>query len=97
MSRSFNCPNCGGPIDYKEEGELTVRCPFCNNSVIVPEELRTPKQVVAPPAETTQPSTTPPSPVLERLKDLASQSNDPHELRRIAKVRAAHHPPPGTG
>lgn len=40
MPQSFNCPNCGGPLDYPGGGALTIRCPFCNTSVIVPEELR---------------------------------------------------------
>ncbi len=40
MSQSFNCPNCGAPLDYTEGSAPTIRCPFCNNSVIVPEELR---------------------------------------------------------
>ena len=40
MSQAFNCPNCGAPLDYTSGGAPTVRCPFCNNSVIVPAELR---------------------------------------------------------
>ena len=37
---TFNCPNCGAPLDYTSGGAPTIRCPFCNNSVIVPAELR---------------------------------------------------------
>src|SRR5256885_5060047 len=40
MTHSFECPSCGGPLDYNGGAELTIRCPFCSNSVIVPEELR---------------------------------------------------------
>lgn len=39
MSTTFNCPSCTAPLDYDGE-ELTLRCPYCNNTVIVPEELR---------------------------------------------------------
>jgi DNA-directed RNA polymerase subunit RPC12/RpoP len=36
----FQCPNCGASLDYEGGDELTVRCPYCDSSVIVPEELR---------------------------------------------------------
>ena len=39
MAGTFNCPTCGAPLDYPGSIE-TMRCPYCNNSVIVPEELR---------------------------------------------------------
>lgn len=39
MAKTFNCPNCGAPLDYEGE-EKTLSCPFCRNSVIVPTELR---------------------------------------------------------
>jgi len=40
MTKTFKCPSCGGPLEYEDSEVLTVRCPFCSNSVIVPEELR---------------------------------------------------------
>ena len=39
MADSFNCPNCGAPLDYKGSDPI-IRCPFCNSSVIVPDNLR---------------------------------------------------------
>lgn len=39
MGKPFKCTSCGGPLDYDGSG-LTVRCPFCGSSVIVPDELR---------------------------------------------------------
>jgi DNA-directed RNA polymerase subunit RPC12/RpoP len=39
MTQSFKCPSCGGPLEY-DGGEATVRCDFCSNQVVVPEELR---------------------------------------------------------
>lgn len=39
-TKSFKCPSCGAPLEYEDLGAPTVRCPFCSNSVMVPEELR---------------------------------------------------------
>ena len=43
MVQTFGCPSCGGPLEYRSGGDLMVRCSFCNSSVIVPDELRTPE------------------------------------------------------
>lgn len=48
MPQPFKCPSCGGPLEYDGHA-ITVRCPFCTNSVIVPEELRS-DAAFAPPA-----------------------------------------------
>jgi len=40
MAETFNCPACGGPLVFDREAGITVRCPYCHNSVIVPDELR---------------------------------------------------------
>lgn len=37
----IKCPACGGPID-PPGGESAVRCPYCGNSVVIPESLRKP-------------------------------------------------------
>lgn len=39
MIQTFNCPSCHASLDHNTD-ETTVRCPFCNTTVIVPEELR---------------------------------------------------------
>lgn len=42
---SFDCPKCGAPIQYNsaEQGyKETIPCPFCGESIIVPQELRRP-------------------------------------------------------
>jgi outer membrane protein assembly factor BamB len=39
-TQTFNCPTCGAPLDYDGGPETTIHCPFCNSSVVVPEELR---------------------------------------------------------
>ncbi|MDR3577426.1 MAG: ribosomal protein L7/L12 [Anaerolineaceae bacterium] len=41
MASTFNCPSCGAPLDYPGSGD-TMHCPYCHESVIVPEELRLP-------------------------------------------------------
>ncbi len=40
MPLSFTCPNCSAPLDINVSGATTQRCPYCNTSVIIPEELR---------------------------------------------------------
>ncbi len=40
MSETFNCPKCAAPLDYDGGADLTIICPYCKNSVIVPETLR---------------------------------------------------------
>ncbi|MDQ3817474.1 MAG: hypothetical protein M3362_07260, partial [Acidobacteriota bacterium] len=48
--RAFSCPDCGASIKAEVFDAATVECPYCNSSVVVPEELRP-----APPEPTTQP------------------------------------------
>jgi DNA-directed RNA polymerase subunit RPC12/RpoP len=40
MSTSFKCPTCAAPLDIKLGAGVTMRCPYCENTVILPEELR---------------------------------------------------------
>jgi uncharacterized Zn finger protein (UPF0148 family) len=39
MAQTFHCPNWGAPLEY-DGHHLTVECPFCGSSVVVPESLR---------------------------------------------------------
>lgn len=39
MIHTFHCPNCHASLDH-DTSEATVRCPYCNTTVIVPEALR---------------------------------------------------------
>jgi DNA-directed RNA polymerase subunit RPC12/RpoP len=54
MAQTFSCPNCGAPLDYASDGvetsvsTPTLRCPYCANSVIVPQELRHQKSEPVP-------------------------------------------------
>jgi ribosomal protein L7/L12 len=40
MPTSFKCPMCAAPLDFPGGDAVTMRCPYCENSVILPEELR---------------------------------------------------------
>ena len=41
MIHTLKCPSCGAPVDYEDEThKRAFRCPFCNNTVVVPEALR---------------------------------------------------------
>ena len=40
MNLTFHCPNCGAPLDPPSGSNLSMRCPFCSSSVIIPIELR---------------------------------------------------------
>lgn len=47
MTQTFNCPTCNGPLEYDGQAS-TVRCPYCSNTVIVPESIRQPAAPEAP-------------------------------------------------
>jgi phage FluMu protein Com len=40
MSQTFACPNCTANLAHDGGNHLTVRCPYCNSTVVVPESLR---------------------------------------------------------
>ncbi len=50
MSQTLNCPHCGAPLDYTGGPDLTIICPYCRTSVIVPDELRRPPGTPRPSA-----------------------------------------------
>jgi hypothetical protein len=39
-AQELKCPNCGAPVDYDGSDVPTIRCPFCNTSVVIPAEMR---------------------------------------------------------
>ena len=45
-TQTFNCPSCGAPLEYHDGDPAAIHCPFCENTVVVPPELR--------PAQSTQ-------------------------------------------
>lgn len=40
MAELFQCPSCGGRLEFDGGDHATVRCDYCANTVIVPESLR---------------------------------------------------------
>jgi ribosomal protein L7/L12/sugar lactone lactonase YvrE/DNA-directed RNA polymerase subunit RPC12/RpoP len=40
VSDTFQCPNCGAPLDIDRGGDPVIRCPYCSSGVVVPENLR---------------------------------------------------------
>src|SRR5438477_2507334 len=51
MVKTFDCPKCGAPVSYDKDvigANLTARCPYCNSSLSVPDELQgRPAQVIS--------------------------------------------------
>lgn len=84
MSQTFNCPNCNAPLDYPGSGSPTIRCPYCQSSVVVPEELRggasQPEELPLAPDEQ-QPTTSP--------MDIAANVQAISELARAGNKIAA--------
>src|ERR687893_2117346 len=41
MIQTLKCPSCAAPVEFEDESErATFRCPFCNNTVVVPDSMR---------------------------------------------------------
>ena len=41
MFNTLQCPSCGAPLEYDEQGEReTMRCHFCNSTVMLPARAR---------------------------------------------------------
>ncbi len=50
MPKTFQCPNCGAPVDLDASSDPVIPCPYCQTAIIVPEDLRT-----RPPRATEEP------------------------------------------
>lgn len=73
MSQSFNCPNCGAPLDYQGSDPI-IRCPYCSSSVIVPENLRAKPSFSSKPGNFT-------------LSGVGDMGNLINQARRIKEVK----------
>ncbi|MCL4506613.1 MAG: NHL repeat-containing protein [Chloroflexi bacterium] len=49
---TFQCPNCGAPIEHDGKGERTVKCSFCGTAATVPPELLPPTPITIAPIYT---------------------------------------------
>jgi sugar lactone lactonase YvrE/DNA-directed RNA polymerase subunit RPC12/RpoP len=41
MPEALKCPTCAAPLDYPKSGEQSMRCPYCNSTVILPGAQQT--------------------------------------------------------
>lgn len=41
MPKTFQCPNCGAPVDLDANADPVIPCPYCQSAIIVPQDLRT--------------------------------------------------------
>jgi uncharacterized Zn finger protein (UPF0148 family) len=87
-TKSFKCPSCGAPLEYEHLEALTVRCPFCSNSVIVPEELRRPGQFAQASTSPTQAQPTDPAQVRAAMRETRREARAKrkalrHQLREM--------------
>jgi DNA-binding beta-propeller fold protein YncE len=48
MIHTLKCPSCAAPVDFDDKNEgRTMRCPFCQNTMVVPDAMRKSQQVVS--------------------------------------------------
>jgi endogenous inhibitor of DNA gyrase (YacG/DUF329 family) len=65
MAQTFPCPACGAPVTYQGGSEARLPCPYCSNSVPVPEDLRAAQPIPPPFSEPEAPDAILPPPVSE--------------------------------
>jgi DNA-binding beta-propeller fold protein YncE/DNA-directed RNA polymerase subunit RPC12/RpoP len=78
MALTFNCPNCGAPLDYQGSDPI-IRCPYCSSSVIVPDNLR------AKPSFSSKPS----SFTLSGVGDMGSLVNQALRIKEVKDLAQA--------
>ncbi len=96
MSTVFKCPSCGGPIDFEALNaptgtpSLTVRCPYCSNSVVVPEELRAQRSAPQPAAPAAPEPPAPPTPAATSPEAIRAQIRDNRRTAREQRRQLRH-------
>lgn len=78
MAHSFNCPNCGAPLDY-DGNDPIIRCPYCKSSVIVPENLRPRPSFSSKPSDFTFSG-------IGNLGGLVKQASRINEVKQLAEA-----------
>jgi hypothetical protein len=73
MHTVFNCTMCSAPLDPTQAAGATMRCGYCGNTVIVPEELRGISNNV------------PNAPISESFAPMIDQALKLAEIARLAK------------
>ena len=88
MPQSFDCPNCSAPLDLDNIDSATIRCPYCNTSVVVPEEMRSKKPgkgVLLKVSQVTSPS--PPIDVADKLQTIRELAHSGNKIGAIRLMR----------
>lgn len=91
MSKTFNCPSCGAPLDYDGGADLTIRCPFCSSAVIVPPELRTASaaEPPSPPAADSETRTVSQMPQWAEIARLVKDGNKIEAIKLFRSLTGA--------
>ena len=91
MPDTFNCPNCGAPLDYKGNDPI-IRCPFCSGSVVVPDNLRSQPSFSSQPHNFTITGSGDMSALISQarrfkeVKDLALAGNEDEAIRLYIEI-----------
>ena len=82
-AQTFHCPTCGAPLDAPQ-GAGTVRCPYCNSTVIVPESISDADQGInAAYAQPVNVLASASSLDLSEIKDLIQQNQKIEAIKRV--------------
>ncbi len=58
MIHALKCPSCSAPVDFDDKNDMrTMRCPFCQNTMVIPDSLRRDEPRVAVSTFGTRPRT----------------------------------------
>ncbi len=85
MTETFDCPNCGAPMDYQDHQVVLIRCPYCSSSVIVPEALRS--VTAREPDALMSPETVDSGNLLEQAAQFAEIANLIRSGRKIEAIK----------
>ena len=86
MTSTFNCPTCGAPLDNPGSGDI-MRCPYCNNAVIVPEDLRSQANQATPAPGSAMFDTSNLLQQTEALQEVAQLAREGKEIEAIKRYR----------
>jgi hypothetical protein len=76
-----NCPSCGAPLRYEEDGSLPSECPYCHNSLPV-EQRAVRLEAMQPLVEEAE---LPPEPVVSASSDAATTLT-PDQQSKLLKI-----------
>ena len=84
MVHTFQCPNCRASLDYDSDSQAaTIRCDYCNSTIIVPESLRQAGRLSGPALAA--------SGQAERLAEIAQLAHSGQKIQAIKLFRDTFH------